>query len=523
MAAVAPTAGRAENPWLITVAVMTGTFMVVLDTTVVNVSLPHIAGSLSATIDESTWALTSYLAANAIVLPITGWLANFFGRRRLLLFAVTTFTTASFLCGLAPTLPVLIVFRVIQGATGGVMQPLSQAIMLEAFPPHERGQAMALWGMGIVAAPIFGPVLGGWLTDSYSWRWIFYINIPVGVLSVALMRTFIHDPPYIRRGSAKIDGWGIGLLAVGVGSLQIALDKGQEADWFSSKWITTLLIVAAIGLVAFVAREFIIRDPVVDLRVFRLRTYTAGVILISLMGFVMYGALVMGPILFQTLLGYSPLQAGIVMSPRGVGTVLMMPIVGVLIARVDPRGLLGAGLLIAAGSLFWFGHLNLDVGLANIVWMQLLQGIGFGLLFVPLTTVTMDPIPKERMGNATSVFNLLRNIGGSFGIATVETLLTRLEQVHTNVLGAHVNAYNQPTRSLLHGLAGRMTATGSDAATAGRQALGAVFGFVERQASMLSFVDVYRMLAIIFLVIVPLVLLMKRPAAGPKAGATVAE
>jgi MFS transporter, DHA2 family, multidrug resistance protein len=516
-------AGRAENAWLITVAVMAGTFMVVLDTTVVNVSLPHIAGSLSATIDESTWALTSYLAANAVVLPITGWLANFFGRRRLLLAAVTTFTAASFLCGLAPSLPVLIFFRIVQGATGGVMQPLSQSIMLEAFPPHERGQAMAVWGMGIVAAPIFGPVLGGWLTDSYSWRWIFYINIPVGVLSVVLMRAFIHDPPYIRRGSARVDGWGIGLLAVGVGALQIALDKGQEDDWFSSRLITVLLVVAAVGLVAFVARELIIRDPVVDLRVFRLRTYAAGVLLISLMGFVMYGALVMGPELFQTLLGYSPLRAGLVMSPRGIGTVLVMPLVGVLIARTDPRGLLAAGLLIGAGSLFWFSHLDLEAGFANIVWMQLLQGIGFGLLFVPLTTVTMDPIPKERMGNATSLFNLLRNIGGGFGIATVETILARAQQVHTNVLGAHVDAYSPQSRAMLGGLAGRMAAAGADATTAANRALGEVFGLVERHAKMLSFVDTYRFLGLIFLVITPLVLLMKRPAASPRPGAAVSE
>ncbi len=523
MAAGAPDAGRAENPWLITLAVMAGTFMVVLDTTVVNVSLPHIAGSLSASIEESTWALTSYLAANAIILPITGWLANYFGRRRLLLVAVTSFTAASFMCGLAPSLPILIFFRIIQGATGGVMQPLSQAIMLEAFPPHERGQAMALWGMGIVAAPIFGPVLGGWLTDTYSWRWIFYINIPIGVLSVVMIRAFIHDPHYIKRASARIDAWGIGLLAVGIGALQIALDKGQEDDWFSSRLITTLLMVAAVGLAAFVARELVIRDPVVDLRVFRIRSYTAGVVLISLMGFVMYGSLVLHPVLLQTLLGYPPMQAGVAMAPRGIGTVLMMPVVGLLIARTDPRGLLAAGLLIGAGSLFWFAHLSLDAGFANIVWPQFVQGIGFGLLFVPLTTVTMDPIAKERMGNATSLFNLLRNIGGSCGIATVETMLARLQQVHTNVLGAHVDSFDPQARAALHGLAGRMAATGSDPTTAAHRALGAMFGLVERQASMLSFVDTFHLLGVVFLVITPLVLLMKRPAAGPRASAAVSE
>src|SRR6266851_1549753 len=309
---------RHVNPWIVAVAVMFATFMEVLDTTVVNVSLPHIAGSLSATTDEATWALTSYLVANAIVLPMTGWLASMFGRKRLLMVSVSGFTVSSFLCGLAPNLPTLIAFRILQGATGGAMQPLSQAVLLEAFPPRDRGKAMGFWGLGIVVAPILGPVLGGWLTDSYSWRWVFYINVPVGIASLVMTELFIFDPSYIRRMSSRIDYWGIGMLAVGVASLQIVLDKGQEEDWFGSHWIVTLAVVSIVALATLVIYELCVGHPVLDLRVFRLRTYSAGVILMSIMGVVLYGSLVMLPIMLQTLLGYTALQAGMAMFPRGL-------------------------------------------------------------------------------------------------------------------------------------------------------------------------------------------------------------
>src|SRR4051794_1968680 len=285
------------NPWLIAVSVMFATFMEVLDTTVVNVSLPHIAGTLSATIDEATWALTSYLVANAIILPMTGWLASMFGRKNLLMLSVVGFTSASFLCGLAPTLGSLIFFRILQGATGGALQPLSQAVLLEAFPPHDRGKAMGFWGLGIVVAPILGPVLGGWLTDSYSWRWVFYINIPVGIASIVMTKMFIFDPPYLRQESRSIDYWGIGMLAVGIGALQIVLDKGQEEDWFSSNFILALAIIAAVTLIAFIFYELVADDPVVDLRVFKERSYAVGVFLMTIVGFVLYGSLVLLPIM----------------------------------------------------------------------------------------------------------------------------------------------------------------------------------------------------------------------------------
>ena len=318
---------REINPWLIAIAVMSSTFMEVLDTTVVNVSLPHIAGSLSSSNDEATWTLTSYLVANAIILPMTGWLANHFGRKRVLMASITGFTISSFLCGLAPSLPLLILFRVMQGASGGGLQPLSQAIMLEAFPPEKRGKAMAFWGLGIVVAPMLGPVLGGWITDSYSWRWVFYINLPVGILGLIMSSLFIFDPHYISRKTERVDYWGIGLLALGIAALQIMLDKGQEEDWLSSHFIVILLVVTVVGLGWFVINELLDNHPIVNLRVFENRTYASGVFLMTVMGFVLYGSTVLLPILLQTLLGYSALDAGLAMLPRGLGSFIAMPLV----------------------------------------------------------------------------------------------------------------------------------------------------------------------------------------------------
>jgi DHA2 family multidrug resistance protein len=502
---------RHVNPWIVAIAVMFATFMEVLDTTVVNVSLPHIAGSLSASIDEATWALTSYLVANAIILPMTGWLASRFGRKRLLMLSVSGFTVSSFLCGLAPNLPMLIVFRCLQGATGGAMQPLSQAVLLEAFPPSERGKAMGFWGLGIVVAPILGPVLGGWLTESYSWRWVFYINIPVGVTSLIMTRLFIFDPSYIRQESRRVDYWGIGMLAVGIGALQFVLDKGQEEDWFSSRTITVLAIVAAVTLVCLVVHELRTEDPVVDLRVFKARSYAVGVFLMTVMGFVLYGSLVLLPIMLQTLLGYPPLQAGIAMAPRGVGSFFMMPLTGLMTGRFDPRKLLTVGFLVGGGTLLWLSLLNLQAGYWDIFWPQLAQGMGLSLLFVPLTTVSMDPIPRERMGNATSLFNLMRNIGGSVGIAVTGTWLARDQQRIGSLLGSHVTAYDVGAQTLFAQMKAGFMAAGADAATATSRAYAALFGMVQRQAAMVSFVTLFQLLGLMFLALIPMVLLMRRP------------
>jgi DHA2 family multidrug resistance protein len=502
------------NPWIVAIAVMFATFMEVLDTTVVNVSLPHIAGNLSATVDESTWVLTSYLVANAIVLPMTGWLARNFGRKRLLMTSVTGFTISSLLCGLAPNLPTLVFFRLVQGATGGAMQPLSQAVLLEAFPPHERGKAMGFWGLGIVVAPILGPVLGGWLTDTYSWRWVFYINLPVGIASIVMTQLYVFDPDYLRQEASKIDFWGIGLLALWVGSLQIALDLGQEHDWFSSPFITALVVTAAVGVVAFIAREWMAGEPIVDLRVFKIRTYSTGVFLMTSLGFVLYGSLVLLPIMLQTLLGYPSLQAGIAMAPRGVGSLIGMPMVGLMIGKIDARKLVAVGLISGALTLIWLGQLNLNAGYWDIFWPQFFQGLGLSCLFVPLTTISMDPIPRERMGNATSLFNLMRNLGGSIGIAVTGSMLARYQQANVNVYGSNVDAYSPATQRAFEAARSGFMAGGADFVTATQRAYGALFGMVNQQASMVAFVTLFRLLGIIFLLLVPLILLMKRPRSG---------
>jgi DHA2 family multidrug resistance protein len=490
---------------------MFATFMEVLDTTVVNVSLPHIAGNLSASVDEASWALTSYLVANAVILPMTGWLANYFGRKRMLIAAVTGFTTASFFCGLAPSLPILIFFRVIQGATGGALQPLSQAVMLEAFPPRDRSKAMAFWGLGIVVAPMLGPVIGGWLTDNWSWRWVFYINLPVGLTSIVMTRLFIFDPAYIRRRAGGIDYWGIGMLALGVGALQIVLDKGQEDDWFGSHLIVGLAIVAVVGLTLFIVREMWARNPVVHLSVFKERTYAAGVFLMTVLGFVLYGSLLLLPIFLQTLLGYTALDAGMAMAPRGLGSFLMMPLVGTVLARFDPRKVLAVGLAGAAWTLYALGRLNLNAGYWDIFWPQFIQGAALAMLFVPLTTATMDPIPKEEMGNATSMFNLMRNIGGSVGIACATTYLFRRQQFHINRLGAHVNSGSQQTRAMVAGLRGAMMARGADPHLALARAFAGMWGMVQRHASMAAFVDAFLALALVFLAVLPMLFVLKRP------------
>jgi DHA2 family multidrug resistance protein len=500
------------NPWLVAIAVMTSTFMEVLDTTVVNVSLPHIAGSLSATTDEATWALTSYLVANAIILPMTGWLANFFGRKRLLLFSVVGFTVSSFLCGLAPTLPLLIVFRCIQGACGGGLQPLSQAILMEVFPPQDRGKAMGFWGLGIVVAPMLGPVLGGWLTDSYSWRWVFYINVPIGILAVFLTSVFVFDPHYIKRSTAKIDYWGMGYLALGISCLQIMLDKGQEDDWFGSNFIRTLCVFAILGLAAFVIRELTAEHPVVDLSVFKIRTYATGVFLMTVLGFVLYGSTVLVPLLLQTLLGYPALQAGMAMLPRGLGSFVAMPVVGVLMSKVRPRYLLVCGIFLGSFAMFRLSHLDMDVGYWDFFWSLIWQGVGMGLLFIPLTTITNDPIPIERMGNATSIFNLSRNIGASIGISMVETIQIRHQQIHVNTLTANVSPSNLQAQGLVNGMKSMMMAqAGADPATAQRMANGAIENMIRQQAAIMSFNDVFWLLAIIFLGMLPLIFLMRPP------------
>ena len=511
-AVAARVASLSEGPWLITAAVMLATFMEILDSTVVSVSLTHIAGSLSSTPNEATWALTSYLVANGIVIPISGWLANRFGRKNLLLVSTAGFTLASLLCGMAPSMALLVTFRVIQGACGGSLQPLSQAVMLEAFPRKQHGKAMAVWAMGAIVAPVVGPVLGGWLTDNVSWRWVFYINLPVGLVSVVMIKAFLKDPPYIRRSSARIDSWGLATLAIWVAALQIMLDKGQEKDWFDSKFIVVLGVAFALGLVAWVVRELSTREPVVDLRVFRQVPFAAGTLVMALTGFVMYGGQVTISLWLQTLLGYPSMQAGEAMLAVGLGAAFAMPIASALVAKFDPRRVCVFGVLVLTFSFYQLMGFNLRVGYWDLFWPQILQGAGIGLVFVPLAVLTMTFVPKEKMGNATSLFNMMRNIGGGVGISLVTTSLVRQGQQQTNLLVANINSTSQLAQSLL--AAGRGLFADSGPVLADQQAYATLFGLVQREAAMVALVRVFQYLGVLALLMIPLIALTKLPPKG---------
>jgi DHA2 family multidrug resistance protein len=496
---------------LVSIAVLSCAVMEVLDTTVVNVSLPHIAGNLSATTDEATWVLTSYLVANAIILPMSGWLANYFGRRRTLLAVVAGFTLSSLMCGLAQNLPMLIFFRVLQGLTGGGLQPLSQAVLLEEYPPAERGKAMALFGLGIMAAPILGPTIGGWITDTYSWRWVFYINLPVGIGAFLMISMFVFDPHYVRRGKLKVDLMGFGMLAVGMGALQVMLDKGQQEDWFSSDLIITLAVTAAVLLTAFIIRELVVEQPIVRFSLLKYRSFSVGLFLITMLGFVLYGSLVLLPLFMQTLLGWTSATAGLWTSPRGIGTALCMPLVGYLLGKSwDARSLLVFGFVTGGLSLLGFSHMNLQSGTWDILGYQVAQGIGLAFTFVPMTTLTMDPIPKQETGYATSLYAVMRNIGSSIGISYVTTAIARRSQFNQSMLAAHVSPYNPAAWRMLQQGRAMFMRRGLDAATADRSTLAMLYGSVERQAAVLSFLTSFRFMALLFLALVPLVLLMRK-------------
>ncbi len=504
------------NPWVVTFSVMLATFMEVLDTTVVNVSIPHIAGNLAATVEEGTWVVTSYLVSNAIILPMSGWLANHVGRKKLLLTCVAGFTLTSLFCGLANSLSTLIFFRVLQGLTGGGLQPLAQAILLETFPEQKHGQAMAAFGIGILLAPILGPTLGGWITDNYSWRWIFYLNLPVGVFSLLMMSRFIHDPPYIKRSSGGIDLWGIGFLAIGLGCLQVTLDTGQRKDWFSSNYIRFFATVCVIGLIAMIIRELKTSHPVVDLRALKNRSFSAGVFLIGMLGFILYASLVLLPIYLQTLLGYPAYNAGLALSPRGIGALATTPLAGYLTSKTNPRKLIWFGLVSGSLTMLSLSHLNLYAGYWDIFWAQVFQGISMSFLFIPLMAMSMAGIPKEKLGNATSIFNLMRNIGGSLGISIMTTFLSRRTQFHQNRLVQDVTPGNLKALSMMRGMQGWFHTKGAGNALASRRALGTIYGMVQQHASMLSFVEAFWIMAIIFLAMLPFTFLLRDPSRSPR-------
>lgn len=428
------------NPWLIALAVMLATFMVILDTSIAVVALPYIAGNLGATQDESTWVLTSYLVANAIVLPASTWFSGYFGRKRFLIACTLIFTAASLLCGLATSMPMLVLSRVLQGIGGGPMQPLSQAILLESFPPAKRGAATALFGLAIVVAPILGPTLGGWLTDNWSWRWTFYINLPVGILAFFLMSWLVEDPPYIRAAHKdRFDGIGFGLVALFLGTLQIVLDKGQDADWFSAVWIRWFSAISAAALVGFIVRELCTKHPLADLFVFRDRNFTVSCFLFAMFGLTLYALLAIQPLFVQLLLGYNAFDAGLSVSPRGVGALAALFFVGALAGKLDARILAGIGFVITGLSSFLLSRLTLQMAMSNVFLANILAGFGTGCLFVPLTTLAVSTLRNEQIGNAMGLQNLIRNIGGSVGLSLVSTFLERFSQTHQSMMVEHMS------------------------------------------------------------------------------------
>src|SRR5271169_361927 len=502
----------AVNPWLIAFTVMLATFMEVLDTSIANVALPHIAGNLSAGVDESTWVLTSYLVSNAIVLPLTGWFSKLFGRKSFYMSCVLIFISSSFLCGVATSLPMLVLFRVLQGAGGGGLQPVSQAILVESFPRAKQGMAMAVYGMGVVVAPIVGPTLGGWLTDNYSWRWIFFINIPVGLLSLFLTSTLIHDPPHVTREEVRkrvrIDYIGLGLLGVGLGFLQVVLDKGQRDDWFGSPFIVWCSILCAAGLIGAIVWELRQQNPVVELRLFKDRNYATATLLMFLLGVVLYGSTVLLPVLLQTLVGYTAELSGLVLSPGAIVTLFSLPLVGWLLARYHARWLVIFGLIVLSIGMFQLSCLNLTTGFWTFVTIWMISRGGLGFLFVPINVVAFSFVPKERMNNATGLINLARNIGGSVGISLVTTLEARLAQKHQNDLIGHLSPLNPLYQDALHGLAAELREKGSSAATAAEQASAILYGELQRQAALLAFLDVFWILGAVCLAMIPFMFLI---------------
>ena len=505
------------NPWIIALAVTLATFMEVLDTSIANVALPHIAGSLSAGTDESTWVLTSYLVSNAIVLPLSGWISTIIGRKRFYMTCVAIFTISSLLCGLSLNLGMLIFFRVLQGVGGGGLQPSEQAILADTFPPAKRGMAFAVYGIAVVMAPAIGPTLGGWITDNYTWRWIFFLNIPVGILSLTLTSRLIQDPPFLRRrkfSELKVDYTGLGLIALGLGTLQVVLDKGQRDDWFESNLILILSVVSAAALIFLIIWEWKQKDPVVDLHLFRERTFASANILMFMLGFALLGSTLLLPLFMQTLLGYTAEQAGLGLSPGGFAIMLLMPLVGFLLSRYDARWLMMFGLAVLSFSLFHMTGFDLNVDFSTVVWARVIQAVGMAFLFVPINTAAYSQLPREKNNAASGLMNLARNIGGSVGISVVTTMLARRAQHHQTNLSVHLSETNPVFTGMIQSTAQSLQAKGLSAADATQRAYALVQNTVLRQANMLAYIDNFWLLGFAILCMIPLVFLMKKTKPG---------
>jgi MFS transporter, DHA2 family, multidrug resistance protein len=506
----------AAGPWLIAPVVALAAFMEVMDISIANVSLPHIAGALSSSQDESTWVLTSYLVTNAAVMPISGWLSARFGRKRFFLVAITGFTVASLLCGLAPSLAGLVLLRAAQGAFGGGLQPVGQAILNDSFPAEKRGMATAIYGIATVVAPTIGPTLGGWITDSYDWRWIFFINVPIGIGVVALVSALIHEaaPTQKRTGQSPMDWTGFGFVALSLGCLQVVLDRGQEDDWFSSHFITVLALVSAVSFVLLIWRELKAHDPLVDVRLLGEKNFAVSFVLMLMLGFMLLGSTYLIPAFAQSLLGYRAVDAGMVLTPGGFVMIALLPLVGRSINKVDLRVLVAIGLVIGGLSLLWMTNFYLGISFNWLMLARMVQAASLAFLFIPINTMAFRDVPRAKTNNASALINLARNFGGSIGISVASTMLTRREQFHQSRLVGLMQGMNPAYPDYTRHLAAALGSTPDSQAT-----LAAVYQSIVQQATLLSYLDDFKLLGLFFLALLPLLLLVRPGKGGGPAAA----
>jgi DHA2 family multidrug resistance protein len=515
---------RGPNKWVIAGTVMAGTIMAALDASIVNVALPQMSGTFGATIEEITWVVTGYMLSNVIIMPLIAWLSARFGRKRVYVASVLLFTAASMCCGLARTLPMMVTFRVLQGAGGGVLMTVAQAILREAFPLHEQGIAMGVYGMGVVLAPALGPTLGGWLTDQYAWPWIFYVNVPIGVLTLVLVQRFIADPPFLVRERGRVDALGIAWLALGLGALQLMLEEGQRKDWFDSSFIVALAAASALGLALFIWRELATDRPAVDLRILKSASFSSATALGGVLGMGLYGSLFLLPLFLQNLLGYPAETAGLALMPRSLAMAVVMPIGGLLYNRLGPRPLIATGLVVSAFSFWQLSRLTIAVGFWDVFVPQVWQGVGFSLIFVALSTAALGTIEKAKMTAAAGLYNVVRQVFGSVGIAVAATTLTTGIARYHDSLAEHVTMYDPVTREWLRAVTAGLRAAGSDAYTAARRALDLLNAEVTRQAVVLSYDHVFALVMLLFAMALPLVLFLRTAGTAPdEAAALIAE
>jgi DHA2 family multidrug resistance protein len=525
----APTAGSASqvaparkypvNPWPIALTVTIATFMEALDSSIANVALPRIAGSMSATADQATWVLTSYLVSNGIILPLGAWLSEVMGRKRFYMTCVALFTISSFLCGIAPSLGMLILCRILQGAGGGGLQPSEQAILADTFPPERLGMAFAIYGMAVVLAPSIGPTLGGWITDNYSWRWIFYINVPIGIVSLLLTNHFVKDPSYITDQIARqkqsrvrpyVDYVGIGLITLGIGCMQVVLDKGQEDDWFASHFITELTVIAITSLVALVTWELRQKKPVIELRLLKNANFAAASLMMFVLGVVLYATTALLPLYLQNLAGYTAELAGLVLSPGGLILIVTMPMVGRLSSRVQARWLAATGFLITGLALLHMTRLNLQANFGTYVRDYIFQRLGVAFMFIPINTLAYLDVLPGKNNQVSSMVNMFRNIGASVGISMVATLTQRRAQIHQDTFSMHVSRFDPAYRDRLSGLTNQLMHAGASTPDATRQAVGTIYKIVQTQATTEAYLDTLKILGVICLCLLPLLMLLKR-------------